>query len=219
MKKEFFTIPYLKSISESFIPVTKKYGFDIAFSIPHTLNSFIKVGKDNLDIMSHQGVVYKISCQDCEVSYVGQTKRQLRTRIKEHSSDIRKKNRYPSVISKHRLSLNHNFDWHNVRIIDIERSYHKRPISEMVHIKKTTTWFKQTKWHRFTSHILSPHPWSSSPFLISSPLLISNSLFSQSVQSSFPSTATSRLLIITLVFRAATRVPHNVFVFFWLYLY
>jgi len=48
-KKEFFTIPYLKSISESFIPVTKKYSLDISFSIPHTLNSFIKCGKDNLD--------------------------------------------------------------------------------------------------------------------------------------------------------------------------
>jgi len=68
-KKVFFTIPYLKSISESFIPVTKKYGFDIAFSIPHTLNSFIKCGKDNLDIMSHQGVVYKISCQDCDAAF------------------------------------------------------------------------------------------------------------------------------------------------------
>jgi len=135
-KKEFFTIPYIKSISESFIPVAKKYGFDIAFSISHTLSNFIKCGKDGLDIMSHRGVVYKISCHDCDASYVGQTKRQLRTRIKEHISDIRKKNDSPSVISEHRLNLNHDFDWQNVRIIDNERSYHKRIISEMVHIKK-----------------------------------------------------------------------------------
>jgi len=33
-EREFFTIPYLNSISESFIPVIKKYGYDIAFSIP-----------------------------------------------------------------------------------------------------------------------------------------------------------------------------------------
>jgi len=77
-KKEFFTIPYLKSISENFISVTKKYGFDIAFSIPNTLSSFIKCGrKDNLDLTSHHGVVYKISCHDCKASYIGQTKRQL----------------------------------------------------------------------------------------------------------------------------------------------
>jgi len=70
-EKEFFTISYLNSISENFLPLTKKYSFDIAFSIPNTLNSFIKCGKDNLDLMSHQGIVYKISCHDCEASYVG----------------------------------------------------------------------------------------------------------------------------------------------------
>jgi len=135
-KREFFTIPYLDTISESFIPIIKKYGFDLAFSIPSTLNIFIKCGKDNLDLTSHQGVVYKISCQDCDASYIGQTKRQLGTRIKEHASDINKKNGSPSVISKHRLNFRHDFEWDNVKIINNERSYPKRQISEMVHIKK-----------------------------------------------------------------------------------
>jgi len=134
-KKEFFTIPYLSTISKSFIPIIKKYGFDLAFSIPSTLNSFIKCEKDNLDLMSHQGVVYKLSCQDCDASYIGQTKRQLGTRIKEHASD-NKKNGSPSVISEHRLKLRHEFAWDNVKIIDNERSYPKGLISEMVHIKK-----------------------------------------------------------------------------------
>jgi len=134
--KEYFTIPYINSISESFIPITNKFGFNIAFSIPNTLDRFIKCGKDNLDPMSQQCVVYKIFCRDCESSYVGQTKRQLRTRIKEHISDIRKKSGSPSVISEHRLEHNHDFDWSNVKIIDNEHSYQKRLISEMVHIKK-----------------------------------------------------------------------------------
>jgi len=134
--KEFFTISYLNSISESFIPVIKKYGFNIAFSISDTLNTLIKCGKDRLDLMSQQGVVYKISCHDCDASYVGQTKRQLRMRIKEHVSDINKKSGSPSVISKHRRNFNHDFEWDNIKIIDNELSYQKRIIFEMVHIKK-----------------------------------------------------------------------------------
>jgi len=133
--KEFFTIPYIKSIAESFKPVVNKYGFHIAYTIPNTLRSFIKCGKDDLDSMSHQGVVYKISCHDCDAPYIGQTKRQLRTRIKEHNLDIKKKIGSPSVISEHR-NFNHDFGWDNIKILDNERSYQKRLISEMVHIKK-----------------------------------------------------------------------------------
>jgi len=45
-KKNFFTIPYMKSISESFRPITRKYGFDIAYTIPNTLSRYIIRGKD-----------------------------------------------------------------------------------------------------------------------------------------------------------------------------
>jgi len=131
-EKEIFTIPYVNSISESFIPVIKKHGFNIAFSIPDTLNTLIKCGKDRLDLMSQQGVVYKISCHDCEASYVGQTKRQLRMRIKEYVADINKKSGSPSVISEHRINFNHDFEWDNVKI---------RLISEMEY-KKTAAQFK-----------------------------------------------------------------------------
>jgi len=41
-----------------------------------------------------------------------------------------------SVITEHRLNLNHDLEWDNIKIIDNERSYHKRLISKMVHIKK-----------------------------------------------------------------------------------
>jgi len=80
--------------------------------------------------------MYKISCQDCEATYVGQTKRQLKTRIQEHSVDIKKKNGPPSVISNHRINDNHNFNWTDIKILDHERNYNKRLISEIVHIIK-----------------------------------------------------------------------------------
>jgi len=73
---------------------------------------------------------------ECGAVYVGQTKRQLKTRISEHRSDINKKTGIPSVISNHRLTMGHEFDWNNVLILDKERFYKKRLISEMVFIKK-----------------------------------------------------------------------------------
>ncbi|KYM97515.1 hypothetical protein ALC62_11809, partial [Cyphomyrmex costatus] len=61
----------------------------------------------------------------------GQTKRQLKIRVHEHVSDINKKVKSPPVISNHRIEKNHNFDWENVKILDVEPSYNKRLISEI----------------------------------------------------------------------------------------
>ena len=49
-------------------------------------------------MLSNQNVDYKISCNDCEASYVDQTKRKL-SRIREHISDINKKTGFPSINS------------------------------------------------------------------------------------------------------------------------
>jgi len=97
----------------------------------------IKNSSWGIGVLAEIVFVYKISCHDCETSYVEQTKRQLRIRINEHISDVRKKNGSPSVISEHRINHNHNLEWDNVRIIDNEPSYRKRLISEMIYIKAT----------------------------------------------------------------------------------
>jgi len=135
-EKNFFTIPYVKSVSESFLPITKKYGWNIAFSVPNTLNKYIKRYKDKIELKSQKEVVYKINCLNCNSSYVGQTKRQFKTRLKEHISDINKKNGVLSVVSNHRIEHNHDMNWSEASVLDIERSYTKRIVSEMVHIKK-----------------------------------------------------------------------------------
>jgi len=40
--------------------------------------------------MSHEEVVYKIICYDCGATYIGQTKRHLKTRITKHENDVNK---------------------------------------------------------------------------------------------------------------------------------
>jgi hypothetical protein len=71
-----------------------------------------------IDRLSYNDVVYKINCKDCKSTYVGQTERQLQTRVTEHRTDIKKPNSPYSVISKHCIEKNHDFDWKNVEILD-----------------------------------------------------------------------------------------------------
>ncbi|EZA51191.1 hypothetical protein X777_10261 [Ooceraea biroi] len=80
-------------------------------------------------------VVYRIQCHDCDCCYVGQTKRHLSTRIKEHRMDIKKHVSDHSVVSKHRTNENHDFDWNNVQILHQDKHFKKREIAEMCFIK------------------------------------------------------------------------------------
>jgi len=107
----------------------------LAFFSLYKLGRIIKARKDTLPLSSNKNVVYKLNCKDCEVTYIGQTKRRLNTRIMEHKKDINKINGKHSVITEHGLGCNHDFDWDNPIILDKEKQYYRRLISEMINIR------------------------------------------------------------------------------------
>jgi len=98
------------------------------------------VHKDIDHISFKNNVIYRVDCvcvcNNCETTYVGQTKRQLRTRIKEHINNIKLDQSKHSVISEHIIKFNYSFDWENTKILDIESKFYKRIISEMIHIRE-----------------------------------------------------------------------------------
>ena len=131
------TVPFIPLHTEKLRSLNKsKSDIRVAFRSPNKMGKYIRVQKDSCPSTSKSNVVYKILCNDCDASYVGQTGRQLKTRIAEHRNHIRHKASARSVITDHRLSHNHDFQWDNVLILDEEPSYRKRLISEMLHIKK-----------------------------------------------------------------------------------
>jgi hypothetical protein len=133
----YFTIPYVDDISKKFEHIFKN---DPTISMAYTglnkLSKFIRAQKDKLPPDSHSNVIYKINCKDCEASYVGQTGRLLKTRINEHRNHINRNTTQTSVITDHRISLSHDFDWNGVEILDEEMILNKRLISEMIFIGK-----------------------------------------------------------------------------------
>ncbi|KAM0728324.1 hypothetical protein ACS0PU_005106 [Formica fusca] len=132
----FFTIPYVPVISEQFKKITGDLNVRLAYQSLNKLNFLIKVHKDPCPLMARQNVIYKIDCNDCDASYVGQTKRQLNTRITEHKNHIRRNASNHSVITDHRIDFDHNFDWEGVRILDTEPQLRRRLISEILYIKR-----------------------------------------------------------------------------------
>jgi len=76
-------------VSHELCRLLRGSGFNIVYKITKKLNTLIKRGKDILHNNDKTNVVHKLNCKNCNVSYIGQTKRHLRTRVKEHSSNIK----------------------------------------------------------------------------------------------------------------------------------
>jgi len=128
-------LSYIRNISEKISSSIDKNVYLTGYRILNKLTSIIKKHKDVNKFETNNNVVYKIFCNDCNASYVGQTKRQSKTRINEHTKNILSNESKHSVITKHILDKNHTFDWRNVKILDFENNYFKRLIVKMIHIK------------------------------------------------------------------------------------
>ena len=110
-KISYFTIPYVDGILDRFEYFFKNEPtINLAYTGFNKLNKFIRAQKDKLPLNSHSNVVYKIDCEDCEASYVGQTERLLKTRINQYRNHINRNTTQASVITDHRISLSHDFN-------------------------------------------------------------------------------------------------------------
>ena len=126
-------IPYVKGFYEKNNKMLSKFNILTIPKIPSNLNNLIIKGKDKIPHSQQTNVVYKLNCNNCSVSYVGQCKVELRSRMYGHKNDMNKEPEEQSVVSKHR-NIGHEFNWDKIKILDKEPNYDKRLISEMIHI-------------------------------------------------------------------------------------
>ena len=93
----------------------------------------IIIGKDRVDKLQRNNVIYKIDCSDCDSTYIGQTKRKLSARIYEHERDV-KRNTETSALALHSLKTLHKFDFKNVHVLNTENNKNRREFLEMLNI-------------------------------------------------------------------------------------
>jgi len=66
-----------------------------------------------------KGVHYRTQCSDCEMGYVGETRKRLRERMKQHKDDVRLQ-RDRIVIYKHIRDTGNLVDWSEVKVLGQE---------------------------------------------------------------------------------------------------
>ena len=75
------TIPYIKGISENISRILQPFNIRVAHKPITTLRQLLTNIKDRDEPRNRQGAVYKINCSDCHASYIGETGRNLKTRL------------------------------------------------------------------------------------------------------------------------------------------
>lgn len=82
---KYTKVMYVPEITSKLEKVYKKHGMKIVYKNQPNLGNLLGNTKDKIDNLNKSGI-YKISCNDCDKIYIGQTKRSINTRFKEHVS-------------------------------------------------------------------------------------------------------------------------------------
>ena len=107
--------------------------YECSFHSNTTLRKFLSKPKDKIPKEKQNNVVYKIPCSDCQATYIGETKRSLLTRSKEHLRAVTNRDIEKNELADHSWTHDHRIDWDNKKVIDHEKNLWARKIKETIH--------------------------------------------------------------------------------------
>ena len=131
------SFPYVQGASEKRSKVFKKQVIAVYHKPFNTLRSQRVHPKDPTPIDNRCGVIYKISCDQCHMDYIGKTARSFGTRLKEHSN-IRRSS--TTAVGEHCRDNKHTVSLDNLSIISMEDNWLKRTVKEANRDEKHEKW-------------------------------------------------------------------------------
>ena len=108
-KKRWIRIPYLGTLSHRLSRILRQSNLNPAFYTLLNLKHIFSHLKDPIHLRDKSGV-YKLECEDCPATYIGQSGRKMRIRIAEHTNAVRKNRPTESAFAAHLLETGHSFD-------------------------------------------------------------------------------------------------------------
>lgn len=137
-------VEYNENITRPLRRTIRKFGIDLVYtSRNNQLKSRLGSTKDPIEEPRKSGI-YEISCPHCDKVYIGQTRRNLETRTKEHLAEVTKASRdtekglshlFRSKVAEHIFKDNHSITLSNAKVIN-NCSAWKLDVTESVEIYK-----------------------------------------------------------------------------------
>ena len=138
--RRYFKLPYIGDFSRhtqrKLTQLVKRYCTDIDIKLvftPYKIKNLFCF-KDSIPDLSKSMVVYQFSCAGCNSRYIGETSRQLATRVKEHTTTDKNSNIYKHLHTS--PSCKNLLSQSCFKIIDSANSTFSLKIKEALHINK-----------------------------------------------------------------------------------
>ena len=113
----YAVLPYIKGLTEPLTRLLQKHDVEVCNKPMKTLQQEFLSAKHRPSSENQTNVVYRIPCQSCPWSYIGETGRSLKTRKSEHVRNV-KNHKTGSNVAKHAWTYDHRIDIENAEVID-----------------------------------------------------------------------------------------------------
>ena len=129
-------LPYIQGLSESVRCILVPLEVRVCFRPLQTIKQIVTRPKDPIPALQKSGVVYRIHCASCSVSYIGQTGRWLCQRVEEHKRAVKMADFNSSALAEHAWTTGHQVDW-NAAVLSNPCDAITRSIQEAIRIRTT----------------------------------------------------------------------------------
>ena len=103
----FAIVPYIQGIAEPIMRILNNCGIKVALKPIQTLGYIFAKPKDRVPTDRKTLAVYSIPCGDCKKEYLGQTKHQFCTCLKEHQKAVSNLYSSKSALAEHVCKTSH----------------------------------------------------------------------------------------------------------------
>nr|XP_049699777.1 uncharacterized protein LOC126053464 [Helicoverpa armigera] len=137
-------LPYIRGVTDKIGYILKRASIKTYFKPLKKISQFLPPVKCHIPLQD--AGVYKLEC-DCGLSYIGQTKRSIGTRVKEHIADVKHRRSRQSAVCEHTLDkAQHYIRFDKPQVLAKENRFLPRMIREAIEIKKHPNFNREDGW-------------------------------------------------------------------------
>ncbi|CAG4951018.1 unnamed protein product [Parnassius apollo] len=137
-------LPYVRGVTDKVDYILKRASIKTYYKKPKKISQFLPSVKCNIPLQD--AGVYKLDCE-CGLSYIGQTKRSIETRVKEHIADVKHRRSGKSAVCEHVQDRPHHYiSFDKPQILAKEHRFLPRMIREAIEIKKHPNFNREDGW-------------------------------------------------------------------------